>query len=327
MKKDEYLKKLKYLLIDMPGEDLMQIEDFYEELILDGMEQGYTEEEILSRFETPEEVAKKIRAEYGGLVVYTAKAKSQETSQGYEASDMIHTVQIETENLKIRVKTVEDGPVRVYFKPKDEHDQVEFEEKEGVFSFCHHRKESLTLKNWLNFFLDYNILILELPMNFAGKLLLKATNGTIKVSGLGNLSDAEILSTNGKIKVVNSRIEMLTVRSHNAKIELQNLIGERMEASTGNGIISAKECRFTSFLSMQTQNGAVNGKNLIGDDIVLQTSNGLVNGTIIGNQNDYNITSTARNGFNNLDNVNEPGRTKKLTAKTHNGRIQIEFTL
>lgn len=327
MKKEEYLKKLKYQLMDMPGEDLIQIEDFYEELILDGMEQGYTEEEILAKFEAPEEVAKKIRAEYGGLVVYTAKAKSKDEKQGYESSELIHTVKVETENLKIRVKTVEEGPVRVYFKPKDEHDQVEFEEKDGVFSFRHVRKETLNLKNWLNFFLDFNILILELPMDFAGKLFVKTTNGSIKAAGLGNLTDGEMLSNNGKIKVENSRIEKLLVKSNNAKIELLNLIGEELDASAGNGLITAKECRFPQMLSLQTQNGAVTGRNLIGDHIVMQTSNGLVSGTIIGNQNDYNITSTTRNGFNNLDNVNEAGRSKELIAKTHNGRIQIEFTL
>ena len=71
MKKEEYLRNLKFQLIDFPGEDLSQIEDFYEELILDGIEQGYTEEEIISKMEAPEEVASKIRAEYGGIVVYT----------------------------------------------------------------------------------------------------------------------------------------------------------------------------------------------------------------------------------------------------------------
>ncbi len=327
MRKEEYLKKLKYLLIDMPGEDLMQIEDFYEELILDGMEQGYSEEEILAKFETPEEVAKKIRAEYGGLVVYTAKAKSKEEKHGYESSELIHTVKVETENLKIRVKTVEEGPVRVYFKPKDEQDQVEFEEKDGVFAFRHTRKETLSLKNWLNFFLDFNILILELPMNFAGKLFVKTTNGSIRISGLGSLACGEIFSNNGTIKVENSRAANLQIKSNNAKIELVNLIGEELDASAGNGLISVKECRFPQRLSLQTQNGAVSGRNLISDNIIMQTSNGLVSGTIIGNQNDYNITSTTRNGFNNLDNINEPDRAKRLTAKTHNGRIQIEFTL
>lgn len=332
MKKEEYLKKLKFQLIDLPGEDLAQIEDFYQELIYDGIEQGYTEEEILERFETPEEVAKKIRAEYGGLVVYTAKAGSREKrsdkekKKEYESSELIHTVKVETENLRIRVKTVEDGPVRVYFKPREGQDQVTFEEKDGVFSFRHQMKGILHL-NWLNLFLDFNILVLELPMNFAGNLWLKTTNGSIRVAGLGSLAQGEILSNNGKIRVENSQAEKLLIKSNNARIELSNVMGESLDASAGNGLISVRECRFPSKLSLQTQNGAVNGRNLISDHISLQTCNGIVSGTIIGNEADYNISSTTRNGFNNLDNVNEPTRHKTLLAKTHNGRIQIEFTM
>lgn len=327
MKKEEYLKKLKYLLIDMPGEDLAQIEDFYEELIYDGMEQGYTEEEILAKLETPEEVAGKIRAEYGGLVVYTAKTKSKETQHGYESSELIHTIKVETENFRIRVKSVEDGPVRVYFKPQDDQDHVEFEEKDGVFSFRHTKKMSMNFKSWLNFFLDFNILILEVPMNFSGNLWLRTTNGSINVSGLCSLANGEIFSNNGKIRIANSQAASLQVKSGNAKIELVNVRGETLDAATENGIVSVKECRFENSLSLQTQNGAVTGRNLISNHITMQTSNGFVSGTIIGNPNDYNISSTTRNGFNNLDNVYEPERTKTLTAKTHNGRIQVEFTM
>lgn len=329
MKKEEYLRKLKYQLIDLPGEDLSQIEDFYEELIYDGLEQGYTEEEIVDRLESPEDVARKIRAEYGGLVVYTAKAKSRENKQqGYESSEMIHTVKVETENLRIRVKTVEEGPVRVYFKPKEGQDKVTFEEKDGVFFFKHEMKsKTLTYLNLLNLFREFSILTLELPVNFSGRLYLETTNGSVGVKGLGSLSLGEINSNNGKIRVENSQAESLTIKSSNAKIELVNVRGEQLDASAGNGMITAKECRFPRKLSLQTQNGTVTGRNLISENISLQTCNGFVSGTIIGNRNDYNICSTTRNGFNNLENVCEPGRAKKLLAKTHNGGIQIEFTL
>lgn len=328
MKKEEYLSKLKYQLMDLPGEDLAQVEDFYEELIYDGLEQGYTEEEILERFESPEEVAKKIRAEYGGLVVYTAKGKSKEKKQGYASSEMIHTVKVETENLRIRVKAIEEGPVRVYFKPKEGQDKITFEEKDGVFYFRHEMKNTIPIYlNWLNLFLDFSILVLEVPVNFSGKLSLGTTNGSIRVSGLSNLSCAEIISNNGKIKVENIFAETLTIKSNNAMIELVNVRGERLDASAGNGMVSVKECRFPQKLSLRTQNGTVTGRNLISDDISMQTCNGIVSGTVIGNKNDYNISSSTRNGFNNLENVWDEGRAKKLLAKTHNGRIQIDFTM
>ncbi len=326
MKREEYLKKLKFELIDLPAEDLEQIEDFYEELIYDGMDQGYSEEEILGRLETPEEVAKKIRAEYGGLMVYTAKSASQESAQEYESSALIHTVKVETENLRIRVRTVEEGRVRVFFKPKEGRDVVTFEEKDGVFWFHHEMKGSLHL-NWLNFLWDDNILVLELPMNYAGTLCLRTTNGTIKAAGLANLAAGEIRSNNGTIRIENCHAGRLHVTSNNARIELSNVRGEELEASAGNGLVSAKECNFPEKLSLQTQNGAVSGRNVISDHISMQTFNGVVSGTIIGNPADYNIDSMTRNGMNNLENVNEPGRTKTLLARTHNGRIQIEFAM
>ena len=325
MKKEEYLRKLKFQLIDFPGDDLAQIEDFYEELILDGIEQGYTEEEIISKMETPEEVASKIRAEYGGIVVYTAKTGNSE-KHGYESSEMIHTVHVETDNLRIRVKTVEEGPVRVFFKPRDGVDHITFTEEHGVFSFHHEMKGKNSLHlNFLSFFKDFNILVLELPISFSGNLFLKTTNGTIRVSGLGSLASAKISSSNGMIRIENSNVERLSIQSNNAKIELSNVRGQRLEAAAGNGLITSKECRFDDLFSLQTQNGAVTGKNIISEHIVLQTSNGFVTASVIGNQNDYNINSTTNNGFNNLDNVFDASRQKSLQAKTHNGRIQVEF--
>ncbi len=326
MKKEEYLRKLKFQLIDLPGEDLEQIEDFYEELILDGIEQGYTEDEVIARLERPEDVAGKIRAEYGGLVVYTAKGKSKEEKQGYESVDQIHTVRVQSENMRIRIRTVESGPVRVLFQPREGQDLVNFKEEDGVFSFKHERKGNSYL-DWISHFFDMQVLILELPMNFAGNLWIKTKNSSVSVSGLGNLSLGEFISNNGKIHVKNSHIEKLTVQANNGKIDLSNLMGNDMEASSGNGLITARECRFTDRLVLQTQNGAVTGKNLIGDHISMQTCNGFVTGNIIGNEKDYNIESSTKNGFNNLENVASPERSKTLRAKTHNGRIQIEFTL
>ncbi len=326
MKRDEYLNNLKFQLIDLPAEDLAQIEEFYNELILDGIDQGFTEEEILSKMESPEKVAEKIRAEYGGIVIYSAKSSEEEQRKDFTSSDAIRLVKVQTENLRIRVRTVQEGAVRVLFKPKPLLDKVDFEERDGVFSFVHKRRGG-TIQNWLNIFREFNILILEIPVDFGGTIQLETTTGSISLTGLSALAKAELSSTNGKIKVENSQISELIMKAGNGKIEAANLIGNTLDAMNGNGLIVAKECRFPEKIRLNTQNGAVTGKNLISDTIEMQTYNGLVSGTIIGNRNDYNVTSDTKNGFNNLDNIHEEGRSKSLTARTHNGRIQIDFTL
>ena len=51
-------------------------------------------------------------------MVYTAHGKSKEEKQGYESVDQIHTVRVESENMRIRIRTVESGPVPDTFSAK-----------------------------------------------------------------------------------------------------------------------------------------------------------------------------------------------------------------
>lgn len=321
MKREEFLSRLKRELGDIAREDTQQIEDFYEELILDGMEQGFTEEEILERFGSPEEVARQVRREYGGLIPYTSKMNND---SGYESSEMVHTILVDASNLRINVRTVENGPIRVLFHPKEGSDKVTFTEENGVFSFVH-RTKGLFHLNWLNLFLDYNILILEIPRNFGGTLKLKTSNAPIRVANLTNLAAAELISGNGKIKAENIKADAFTIRTSNSRLELVGLKGRTLEAVTNNGSVSAKECSFPERAVLQTKNGGVSCRNLISDQIQMQTCNGSVTGTIIGNVNDYAIQSGTMNGSNNLRNVPNEGMRKSLCAKTVNGQIHLEF--
>lgn len=321
MKREEFLKRLKQELGDIAREDIVQVEDYYQELIYDGLEQGYSEDEILARFGKPEDVARQVRAEYGGLITYSSRT-SQES--GYESSEMVHTVIVNASNLRIHTRTVENGPIRVLFNPREGSDEVTFTEENGVFSFVH-RTKGLFHWNWLNLFLDYNILILEIPRGFAGQLKLKTSNASIRVSNLCQLTRAELISSNGKIKAENMKAESCMIRTSNSRIELASLTGKRLDAITNNGPISAKECNFPDGVLLQTKNGGVSCRNLISDRITMQTCNGGVNGTIIGNVNDYTIQSSTVNGSNNLRNAGDAGLTKHLAAKTINGSVHIEF--
>ena len=188
-----------------------------------------------------------------------------------------------------------------------------------------HRTKGLFHLNWLNLFLDYNLLILEIPRNFAGTLKLKTSNAPIRAANLANLAAAELVSGNGKIKAENIKADTFTIRTSNSRLELVGLKGRTLEAVTNNGSVSARECDFPERALLQTKNGGVSCRNLISDQIQMHTCNGSVTGTIIGNVNDYAIQSGTMNGSNNLRNVPAEGKQKSLSAKTVNGQIHLEF--
>lgn len=323
MRKEEFLSALRYELRDIASEDLRQIEEYYEELILDGVEQGYSEEEILKGFGSPQDVAKRVRAEYGGMIVYAGSVRDEDAPD-YKASDMVHTIRIEATNMRIRVRSVETGPVRVLFKPRDNNDKVTFSEEDGIFSFKHEVKGLFHL-NWLNLFLDFNILIVEIPKNFAGKLVLRTSNASIKAANLMRLTKGEFTTMNGKITLKNIYADEVFIKTANSFIDMTSLNGRRLEAITNNGNVSAKECSFPEGILLQTKNGFVTGKHLISNNISMQSCNGSITGTVIGNIHDYTVESHTVNGSNNLDCAAELCGPKRLTAKTTNGRIHVEF--
>lgn len=282
MRKEEFISRLQLLLADIERDEIEQVVEYYQELLYDGMEQGYSEEQIIKGFGTPEEAADRVREEYGGLVVYGSSPDNSE----FQASDMVHTVLVEAANVRIRVRSVDKGHVRVLFKPKEGSDQVSYTEENGVFSFIHKVKGFLHL-NWLNLFMDFNVLIVEVPKSFSGLLKIKTSNASISGANLTQLTKGEFTSSNGKIRLENIRAEEV---------------------------------------SMQTQNGSVIGRNLISDKIFMETCNGNVTGTIIGNKNDYRIESKTVNGSNNLAQESAAqNRSKSLTARTTNGRIDVTF--
>lgn len=323
MNANEFLTVLGHELGDLASDDRQQILEYYQELILDSKEQGYSEKEIIEGFGEPEDVAKRVRAEYGGMVVYAGSARDEE-AKDYRASDLVHTIQVEATNVTIRVRTVEAGPIRVLFKPRENRDRVVFSEENGIFRFRHEMR-SLFHLNWLNLLWDFNILILEVPKNFAGTMILKTSNAGIRAANLQNLTRGEFVAMNGKIALKSVHADEMFLKTANAFLDMENLKGRRLEAITNNGNVSAKECDFQEGILLQTKNGFVTGRNLISDNISMQTCNGSITGTIIGNINDYTIDSQTVNGSNNLDCAANLSGPKKLTARTTNGRIKVEF--
>lgn len=65
MTRNKYLKELRSFLGKLPKEDRKRILEFYNELIDDKLEAGQSEEEILGKFGSPEELAKQIFQDNG----------------------------------------------------------------------------------------------------------------------------------------------------------------------------------------------------------------------------------------------------------------------
>ncbi|MCR5830415.1 MAG: DUF1700 domain-containing protein [Lachnospiraceae bacterium] len=84
MTKNEFLAELKSGLLSCPDEEREERVNFYDEMISDLMEEGYTEEEAVARIGNPKEIAAKIVEDIPLAVLVKEKIKPKRTLKGWE---------------------------------------------------------------------------------------------------------------------------------------------------------------------------------------------------------------------------------------------------
>lgn len=135
-------------------------------------------------------------------------------------------------------------------------------------------------------------------------------------------------TTNGYIKVSALTADKLSTTTSNGAITVKNVNAKSAEMSTSNGAISLSDIKSENLINASTSNGAIDISNISSDNIILQTSNGSILGNIIGNPDNYNISSSTSNGNDSLAIYNNKNKIqdKKIEACTSNGNILVEFT-
>ena len=129
MKREEFLNTLFENIPDYTKEEREEIRQYYEELICDGVEAGLDEEEVISRLESPENIAFSLKKEYKE----ERKAEVSvvcDSSDDYTSSQPVAHAVISARDRGIALEPSEDGRVHVHCE-KDEIDEIVCYEKEG----------------------------------------------------------------------------------------------------------------------------------------------------------------------------------------------------
>jgi Uncharacterized conserved protein len=219
-----------------------------------------------------------------------------------------------------------------------EYIKITYNESENSKYSIKEKNEVITLdkKSKLCFLcLDFNFksqeIIVEVPEYLEIVYDVENDNGKIEVSGV-KLLDSVFKTSNGKINVKNLEVKnSLVLKTSNGKVDLKNVTATNVDIKTSNGTINLVNVNSHKIIA-KTSNSKIEFDNLVGTIIDFKTSNGKIDGTIIGDYNDYQKkikTSNDKikiNGVvnNKVDDKND-GSPKKLTLKTSNGKVNIDF--
>ena len=278
----------------------------------------------------------------------------------HNAAD-IHRVVITAEDLSIHIQP---GPrLDIRYQADPIWDEVDCWAENGVLTFRHRMKKP-GIRGFFSIFHVRITETVEVfvPSEWMGAVEADTRNGSIKLENLSQLAEAVLTTHNSAIIIssasapelrcstTNSAIrlqdvctlrleaktsnggiearqlsgETLWLKTSNAGIRLQQVQGETLDAATSNGKILAEDCTLTQHATLTTSNSKLEVQRLDSREVSLHTSNSKICGTLVGAMEDYAIESGTSNAPCNLPAWREGG-SRKLTAATSNGSIQLNF--
>ena len=195
---------------------------------------------------------------------------------------------------------------------------------------------------WLNRYAQYNTIIIGVPQNYTGALILKTDTGRIKADELKNLSGVETYVKTGDTKLSGITAQTLKVNSVTGNVTIENCefsSGVTVKSSTGNVSVNGAKAEEVTVklttgkvsvnadcktLSLTATTGDINFSTVTACDVFVKATTGSISGTIRGAEEDYDIRCDTTTGDCNLtDRIKEGG--KKLVASATTGDIKIKF--
>ena len=195
---------------------------------------------------------------------------------------------------------------------------------------------------WFNRYAQYNTIIIGVPQNYTGALILKTDTGRIKADELKNLSGVETYVKTGDTRLSGITAQTLKVNSVTGNVTIENCefsSGVTVKSSTGNVSVNGAKAEEVTvklttgkvsvnadckILSLTATTGDINFSTVTACDVFVKATTGSISGTIRGAEEDYDIRCDTTTGDCNLtDRIKEGG--KKLVASATTGDIKIKF--
>lgn len=261
-------------------------------------------------------------------------------------ADNISQINISLKNFDLDISPSEDDKIHIKYI-ENERTATAITENDGIldFSLTDASNDGFPLKGLFGGKKKdaTPIIVLQLPAKYNRNIYTACEGCAIKIQGITNINHIDCTTKNASIRIIdtnavilsakttNHRITVtkvnvekdLTVNTSNASIDVNKTKAESVSCKTSGSEITLAGVEVKNMIQALTSGAYIEIKEVIGNYIDLRTSGGKISGTVIGNINDYSITSKSTGGKSNLPNI--PFGVKRLSAITSKEGINITF--
>ena len=357
MKQAEFLQELLAALEPLSAEEREQIREYVEEIFCDAMEQGLSEEECAAQFGSPEQAAREFREgaaqrqeeRQNGLAASCREPVSQpeqaESGKALFRPDRpCSALELDVHNFSLHVSPWDGPELHILFEVNEEEDEIRSERRGDVWVFTCRQKRHGWRKLGMLFGNRTRKMEVCVPRTFRGRLSLATTNARITMEGCEALSSLSLKTTNASVSLLHCSGGEICCRSSNGALHVEDVHGDALQAVTSNARVELTSCVWQGACGVHTSNGSVSATQVEAGSLSLQssnarisveqvrasgitlaTSNGSIGGTVVGDPEEYAITTSTSNASCSPKTRAIPGAQKVLSASTSNGRVALQF--
>lgn len=344
MSKEQYLRKLRSLIRDLPKNERRAAVDFYREIIEDKMESGQSEAQAVAELGDVYSLAQKILGEnpnrrhydgnrvagivlasiFGVLIVaaivvnslknanYVSTAGQNPNMASREAGTLI------TKNETAPVTDTKCVYIDVHNKQitvnRGDGDTIQLTYQGDSSEHFTYTDTDGVMKLVGRTDMDFHF------FNFFDWNSRGSVTVTVPEKYAGELY---LNSSNARITVDSMpNITKLTCETSNGTVKISDVQAQTMSLSSSNGAIRMVKVTAEN-VSADTSNGEIELQDLSSPNITLDTSNAGIRGNITGHEEEYNIYTDTSNG--SCTPGSRQGGSKHLKANTSNASINITF--
>lgn len=278
MNKERYIGELLAELTDVSEKEREQIREFFEEMILDRLEAGETQADIMASLESPKEAAERLRKEeQTERLEQTEQEQAEYLKDAEKKQSEIHqdtdrtaekggaasantderevlAVQIRTDMHPVEICRYDGARVKIEYDAKESIETVTETFAQGILSFRQKVKSWRIRKIW-NYSWKKAICV-KLPVGFTGKVQITADAAPIALRKIGTLTELSVWTGNAKIELYDLETESLLAVTSNAQILAERIAAKSGVLRTANAKIAVTDMEGAD-LSFTTSNSRI----------------------------------------------------------------------
>ncbi|MBO0451062.1 DUF4097 family beta strand repeat-containing protein [Candidatus Enterococcus murrayae] len=242
------------------------------------------------------------------------------SNETFTTSKAVEKLIVDDRNMPIEVVGVSGNKTRISYKKSRD---IKYKIKQTSDSLSFERKRSIGFNfSFFNLGKRDPKVTIEIPKAKLKDLQVETSNGKLSTENL-TVNNLDLETSNSKMIINNVDADTVDAETSNGKVELSQMTFDDGSFETSNSKMDLQNLDFKEG-EFQTSNGKINLMNLKpAKSLSLETSNSKVNGTIVGDKDDFSIVTKTSNASNNLG--NHDNGSKELEVKTSNGDIDIVF--